>query len=89
MSLDKYFESLMKRIEDSDLRFESKDKDGFFEPTRVILLQKIALLRDLHSKPNAKPMLKSAWQYVVDHVPPDWLILSSDEKQELKKILSH
>jgi hypothetical protein len=88
MSLDKYFTSLIERLESSEIHNNGKDKNGFFEPTRAMLLQRLSLLRDLHTKPQAKPMLKTAWQYVVEHVPPDWLVLSEDEKHELKKILN-
>lgn len=88
MALEQYFKNLLQRVEDSDIQNNGKDDGGFFEPTRAMLIQRISLLRDLHNKPNAKGMVKSAWQYVVKKLPPDWLILSEDEKAELKKILN-
>jgi hypothetical protein len=87
MSLDTYFTSLIERLEASEIQNNGKDKGGFFEPTRAMLLQRLSLLRDLHGKPQAKPMLKTAWQYVVEHAPPEWLVLSEEDKKELKKIL--
>ena len=87
MSLESYFSSLIDRVESSEIQNNGKDKDGFFEPTRAMLLQRLHLLRDLHAKPSAKPMVTTAWQYVVEHAPPEWLVLTSDQKQELKKIL--
>jgi len=31
--------------------------------------------------------VKSSWLFVVENLPPDWLVLSDIEKAELKKIL--
>jgi hypothetical protein len=87
MELKQYFESLLERLENSDIQNNGKDRNGFFEPTRDMLFQKLSMLRDLHTKPNAKPMLKSAWEYIVTHVPPEWLVLSPEQKRELKKML--
>jgi hypothetical protein len=33
-------------------------------------------------------MVKNAWQYVIEHLPPEWLILNPAEKSDLQKILS-
>jgi hypothetical protein len=87
MSLDKYFTSLIERLEASNIQNNGKDRGGFFEPTRAVLLQRLSLLRDLHGKPQARAMVKSAWQYVVEHAPPEWLVLSEEDKKELKKIV--
>jgi hypothetical protein len=88
MDLKDYFNSLIKRLEESDIQNNGKDRNGFFEPTREMLFQRLSILRDLHLKPNAKPMLRTAWEYVVDHVPPEWLILNDQLKQDLKKMLA-
>ena len=88
MSLEKYFSNLILKVEASDIQNNGKDKNGFFEPTRAMLLQRLNLLKDLHAKPAAKNMVKSAWEYVTEKLPAEWLILSDDEKQELKKVLS-
>lgn len=88
MSLEAYFQSLIKKVEESDIQNNGKDRNGFFEPTRQVLLQRLNLLKDLHSNPRAKGMVKTAWEYVVDHLPADWLVLNPDEKKELQKILS-
>ena len=87
MSLESYFTDLIGRVESSDIHNNGKDKDGFFEPTRAMLLQRLHLLKDLHAKPSAKPMVKTAWQYVVEHAPAEWLVLNADQKQQLRKIL--
>lgn len=88
MGLEDYFQALIKRVEEVEIEYRNKDKDGFFEPTRVILLQKLQMLKDLYPNQNARPMLKKAWQYVVANLPPEWLVLNDEEKVELKKILS-
>jgi hypothetical protein len=87
--LEKYFQALIERVESSDLTNQGKDKDGFFEPTRAMVLQRLNLIKDLHSKPNphARGMVKTSWQYLVEHLPPEWLVLGTEEKAELKKIL--
>ena len=87
MDLKNYFQNLLNRLEHSEIQNNGKDRNGFFEPTRDMLFQRLSILRDLHGKENAKPMVKTAWDYVVAHVPPDWLVLTEDEKQALKKIL--
>ncbi|HMN70156.1 MAG TPA: hypothetical protein PKC28_16575 [Bdellovibrionales bacterium] len=88
MSLATYFENLLKRVEGSDeIQNDGKDKDGFYKPTRTLLVRHLNLLKDLHAKPAAKPMVKSSWSFVTENLPPDWLVLSKDEKEELKKVL--
>jgi hypothetical protein len=89
MALASYFDSLIKRVESSDaISNQGKDRDGFFLPTRSVLLQKLNMLRDLYDRPAAKPMLKGAWAYVVEHLPPEWLVLEKDQQDELKQLLS-
>jgi hypothetical protein len=89
MALREYFDSLIKRVESSDeISNQGKDRDGFFFPTRSALLQKLNMLRDLYDRPAAKPMLKQAWAYVVEHVPSEWLVVEGEDQAELKKILS-
>lgn len=88
MNLEQYFSELIAKVEASEMiTNQGKDKDGFFQPTREVLLQKLNMLRDLHAKPLAKPMLKSAWAFVVENLPPEMLILGAEEKAQLKKIL--
>ena len=88
MSLDKYFQSLINRVESSDdIHNGGKDKNGFFKPTRTIVLRNLQLLKDLHPKPLAKQMVKTAWQAVVDELPAEWLLLPPEEKAQLKEIL--
>lgn len=90
MKLDDYFKNLIEKVQNSDaIQNNGKDKNGFFEPTRVVLLQKLNILKDLHSKPNpqAKAMVRSAWDYVTEKIPMEWLVLDEDQKKELKKAL--
>ncbi len=88
MSLEHYFTNLISKVESSDvITNQGKDAEGFFKPTRTLLLRHLNILKDLHAKPLAKPMLQSSWKFVVEHVPPDWLILDDEQKTELKKIL--
>lgn len=88
MSLDAYFSSLIKRVEESDeISNQGKDKNGFYKPVRTILLRHLQLLKDLHAKPNAKSMVKASWEAVVETLPPEWLVLDDAEKKELQKIL--
>ena len=87
MSLEKYFTTLIAKLEASDIQNNGKDKDGFFEPTRAMLLQRLNLLRDLHENPRAKAMVKTAWQYVVEHAPAEWLVATPEEKVEISKML--
>ena len=88
MNLAEYFENLIERVEASEISNQGKDKDGFFLPARSVLLQKLNMLKDLHGKPAAKPMVKQAWQYVVENLPPEWLVLDKSQKEELAKILN-
>ena len=86
--LKDYFTRLITRVESSsEIHNGGKDDNGFYKPTKTVLLQKLNLLRDLHGKPLAKPMVKDAWKEVVNQLPPDWLVLSDSEKAELKKVL--
>ncbi len=87
MSLEKYFSELLRKVEESDLQNNGKDKNGFFEPTRALVVQRLNLLKDLHAKPAAKAMVQAAWEYVVEKLPPEWLVLSEPEKSELQRIL--
>jgi hypothetical protein len=87
MDLGSYFQNLIEKVESSDIQNNGKDENGFYKPTRALLLRHLTLLKDLHGKPLAKPMVRSSWQFVVDHVPPEWLILSPDQKVQLKKML--
>ena len=90
MKLDTYFQNLIDKVQSSDeIQNNGKDKNGFFEPTRVVLLQKLNILKDLHSKsnPQAKAMVRSAWDYVTEKLPMEWLILDEEQKKELKKAL--
>ncbi len=89
MSLSQYFENLIKCVEESeDIHNGGKDKNGFYKPTRTIVLRNLQLLKDLNEKPLARPMLKAAWQAVVEELPSEWLILKPKEKEDLKKMLS-
>jgi hypothetical protein len=88
MSLEQYFDQLIKKVESSDtITNQGKDAEGFFKPTKTVLLRHLQMLKDLHAKPLAKPMLRAAWSHVVDHVPPEWLVLKGDEKEALRKML--
>ena len=89
MSLINYFTNLIKMVEESDnISNAGKDKDGFYKPTRTILLRNLQLLKDLHNKPRAKDMVIVAWNAVVNEVPPEWLKLNPVEKKELFAILN-
>lgn len=88
MSLENYFKNLIDKVENSEeITNEGKDENGFYKPVRTILLRHLNLLKDLHAKPNAKAMVQSSWRSVTEALPPDWLVLTSEEKAELKKIL--
>lgn len=89
MSLKQYFTDLLAKVEASDeIDNGGKDENGFYKPTRSVLIQKLNLLRDLHGKPQAREMVKAAWATVVADLPPEWLVLSEADKAELKKILN-
>jgi hypothetical protein len=87
MSLTEYFSGLIRRVEESEIQNNGKDKDGFFKPTRRILLRHLNLLKDLHGSSRAEEMIKDSWEYVVSQLPPEWLVLDDEQKKELKKIL--
>lgn len=87
MTLKAYFENLLAKVETSDISNQGKDKDGFFSPTRTLLVRHLNLLKDLHAKPGARAMVKDSWKFVVEHAPPEWLVLPADLKAEFKKIL--
>ena len=88
MSLDIFFRELIDKVEASEISNAGKDAEGFYKPVRTILLRHLNLLKDLHAKPLAKPMLKASWKYVTEHVPPEWLVPDdSADKTALKKIL--
>ncbi len=86
MALDAYFQKLMDRVE-KEISNQGKDENGFFKPTKTVLLRHLGVLKDLHSKPLAKDMVKSSWTYVSENLPPEWLVLTHEEKTALKKIL--
>ena len=89
MSLKEYFTELISKVESSEeISNAGKDENGFYKPTRTILLRNLNLLKDLHDKPRAREMVKSAWGAVVKDMPPEWLVLSKEQKEELKEILS-
>lgn len=86
--LRSYFETLLKRIEGGrEIQNNGKDVNGFYKPTRTLLIRHLNLLRDLHDKPLAHEMVKGSWQFVVENLPPEWLVLSPGQKIQLKKIL--
>lgn len=85
--LKEYFEQLIAKVEASELSNQGKDKDGFFKPTRELVLRHLQLLKDLHAKPLAKPMVKDSWKFVVEHVPPELLVMTDAQKTALKEIL--
>ena len=85
--LEAYFQKLIERVE-LEITNQGKDENGFFKPTKAILLRHLNTLKDLHDKPLAKDMVKSSWQYVRENLPPEWLILTATEKAALKKILA-
>lgn len=88
MALAEYFTRILKRVEESDeIQNDGKDKNGFYLPTRTLLLRHLNLLKDLHGKPAARAMIRDSWAFVVQHLPPEWLVLEPDEKAELKRIL--
>ena len=87
MALTEYFQDLLKRIESSDLQNNGKDDNGFYKPTRELLIRHVTLLKDLHAKPLAQPMTKASWAFVVANAPPEWLILNADDKRALQAML--
>lgn len=88
MSLKAYFSDLISKVETSEsITNAGTDKNGFYKPTRTILLRNLTLLKDLHDKPRAKAMVQAAWTAVVEELPPEWLILSEADKKQLQDIL--
>lgn len=89
MDLTDYFQKLIDQVENSEVvTNKGKDAGGFYKPTRTILLRHLNLLKDLHAKPLAKPMLKTSWDYVAEHLPPEWLIPgTAEEGDALKRIM--
>jgi len=87
-NLKEYFETLIKKVEASQISNQGKDKDGFFKPTRELILRHLNLLRDLHAKPLAKAMVKDSWKFVVEHVPPEMLVMNEEQKKALKNLIS-
>ncbi len=87
MVLEAYFQKLIDRVE-LEISNQGKDENGFFKPTKTILVRHLSTLKDLHSKPLAKDIVKASWQYVNENLPPEWLVLTPTEKAELKKILA-
>lgn len=88
MSLEKFFCDLITRVENSnEISNAGTDKDGFYKPTRTILLRHLQLLKDLHAKPLAKQMVRASWQEVVELLPPEWLVMEPAEREEFKRIL--
>ena len=82
MSLKNYFEELITKVENStEISNAGKDDNGFYKPTRTVLLRNLNLLKDLHDKPRAFQMVKSAWNAVVKDLPPDWLVLTPEQKK--------
>ena len=89
MSLEAFFQGLIKKVEESDVVTNAgTDEEGFYKPTRTILLRHLQLLKDLHAKPLAKPMVQASWKYVVEHLPAEWLVPEPQDREQLKKILS-
>jgi hypothetical protein len=88
MSLQKYFSDLIEKVTNSDeISNAGKDDNGFYKPTRTVLLRHLNLLKDLHDKPRARDMVKVAWASVVKDLPPEWLTLTQEDRAELRKIL--
>ncbi len=86
--LEAYFAKLIEKVEASDISNAGKDQNGFYQPTRTLLLRHLQALKDLHGKPRARPMVVSAWSFVSENLPPEWLVLSPEEKAALKKVLA-
>ena len=90
MSLKEYFAGLINKVESSvEITNAGKDENGFYKPTRTILLRDLNLLKDLHAKPRAHQLVRAAWEAVVKELPPDWLVLNDEDKKELKSILDN
>lgn len=87
--LTDYFAKILAQVEADEnvVTNQGKDKEGFYKPVRTILIRHLNLLRDLNEKPLAKPMLVTAWNYVKEHLPPEYLVLTPAQKTALKKML--
>ena len=88
-NLETYFKALLEKVEaSSEITNGGKDKEGFYLPTRSVMIQKLNMLKDLHANKNAKPMVRDAWSFVVENLPPEWLVLTADQKTAVKAMLS-
>lgn len=89
MSLRSFFEELARKVEASEVVSNlGRDEQGFFKPKKTVVLRHLNLLRDLHEKPRARPMLKASWEAVVAELPPEWLIIASDnDRRRWREIL--
>lgn len=88
MGLDQFFADLIHKVENSEeITNQGKDGSGFYKPTRTIVLRHLNLLKDLHTKPRAKEMLRASWTAIVEILPAEWLILSKEDGEALREIL--
>lgn len=88
-NLESYFKSLLEKVEaSSEITNGGKDAGGFYLPTRSVMLQKLNMLKDLHGNKNAKPMVRDAWSFVVEKLPPEWLVLTPEQKAAVKSMLA-
>lgn len=89
MGLKDYFADLIKQVEESaEISNGGTDENGFYKPTRTIILRNLNLLYDLHDKPRAKQMVQTAWKVIAKELPPEWLITDKANAQLLKELLS-
>lgn len=88
MSLHEYFSQLIEQVEKSEIDNQGKDDNGFYKPTRTIVLRNLNLLKDLHDKPRAKQMVQTAWKVILKELPPEWLITNPENKKLLQKMLA-
>lgn len=83
-----YFQRLLDSVQESDeVSNGGKDKDGFYFPTRSALIQKLNMLKDLNANVRARPMLISAWDFVVENTPAELLAMNDEQKLALKAML--
>ena len=88
MGLTEYFSGLISRVEaDETIGNNGKDDNGFFKPTRTVVLRQLNLLKDLHAKPMARPMVRDAWKGVAKTLPAEWLVLGEADREALRSIL--
>ena len=66
--LEAYFQKLIERVE-REISNQGKDENGFFKPTKTILVRHLNTLKDLHNKPLAKDIVKASWQSVSENLP--------------------